>query len=212
MARHDQSDYLAHFTTGNAPKGGTAGAHESAVATMSALDRLVAMLTQKKIVASTIPWTGCPAVCFTECPWSSLIAHAAAYSPYGIGFRKPHVFAAGGGPAFYVRPDHFKKQKENQGWHPHVLAFTTPFWPDYTPATLKSGFLDGKTVNYAHEREWRVPHDFTFEYGQVAFVVVDTYNDVAQFPQNLKDAIGREKFLMMDVYRQIEELWPVHKI
>ena len=92
------------------------------------------------------------------------------------------------------------------------MAFTTPFWPEYTPTAIKSNFLDGKTINYAHEREWRVPHDFTFEYGQVAFVVVATYDDVAKFPKQLKDAIGRNKFLMMDVYRQIEELWPVHKL
>ena len=212
MARHDQSDYLAHFTTSKEPKGGTKGKHEATVAEMSARDRLIAMLEQKKIVASTIPWTGCPAVCFTECPWSSLIAHAAAYSPYGIGFKKPHVFAAGGGPAFYVRPDHFEKQSRNHHWEQHVKAFTTPFWPEYAPLAIKSEYLKGKTIDYAHEREWRVPHDFTFEHSQVEFVVVATYDDVASFPKPLKDAIGREKFLMMDVYRQIEELWPVHRI
>lgn len=57
-----------------------------------------------------------------------------------------------------------------------------------------------------------MPHDFGFEYDQIAFVIVDTYEDMAQFPKQLKDVIGREKFIIMDVYRNIEHLWPVHQI
>jgi len=26
----------------------------------------------------------------------------------------------------------------------------------------------------------------------------------------LKDEIGRERFILMDIYRKIEELWPTH--
>jgi len=57
-----------------------------------------------------------------------------------------------------------------------------------------------------------VPHDFTFEYDQIEFVILDTYEDMAQFPRELKDQIGREKFLLMENYRQVERLWPVHRI
>ena len=67
-------------------------------------------------------------------------------------------------------------------------------------------------VDYSHEREWRVPHDFTFELDQVEFVVLKTYEDMAQFPKHLKDSIGRENFLLMDVYKTIEPLWPVHNL
>jgi len=148
-------------------------------------------------------------VCFSECPWASLVTHAARYSPYGVGFTKPHIFAAGRGPVYYVRADHWAKQT----WDPHIKTFVTPFWPAYRPAALRvPGFLGGKTVDYSHEREWRVPHDFSFKLDQVAFVVVDSYEDVARFPKPLKDAIGRDNFLMMDVYRQIERLWPVHRV
>jgi hypothetical protein len=35
---------------------------------------------------------------------------------------------------------------------------------------------------------------------------------MAEFPKELKDAIGREKFLLMEVYRNVERLWPVHNI
>ena len=38
------------------------------------------------------------------------------------------------------------------------------------------------------------------------------YMAMARFPKELKDAIGREKFLLMDNYKMIEELWPVHKL
>jgi hypothetical protein len=35
---------------------------------------------------------------------------------------------------------------------------------------------------------------------------------MAKFPADLKNAIGRHKFLLMEVYRTIERLWPVHNI
>src|SRR5216683_760971 len=117
-----------------------------------------------------MPWTGKRAVCFTECPWSSLLSHANAYS------------------------------------------LVTPFWPPYLPKDKRGlGLLGGKFIDFSHEREWRIPHDFTFEFSQIEFVIVDKYGDVARFPKDLKDAIGREKFLIMEVYKRIESLWPVHK-
>jgi len=33
---------------------------------------------------------------------------------------------------------------------------------------------------------------------------------MAKMPKTLKDGIGRPKFLIMDIYRQIEKLWPTH--
>ncbi len=184
------SQFLAHFTKGPKP-----------------FDNLVSILKDKTIRAGSLPWTKIPAVCFTECPWPSLIKHAEDYSPYGIGFTKPHVFAAGGGPAYYVRSDHYKKQD----WDKHVHAFVTPFWPAYRPSHLKSDdFLKGKTIDYSHEREWRVPHDFSFEYSSIKFIVIKTYEDMAKFPKDLKDAIGREKFILVEIYRNIERLWPTH--
>lgn len=190
--RSDQSHFLAHFTSGSDP-----------------FKNLISILEQKTICASTLPWTDLPAVCFTECPWPSLIKHAEKYSPFGIGFAKPRVFAAGGGPAYYVRADHFFKQT----WEEHVKAFVTPFWPEYRSKELHdTKYLNGKTVDYAHEREWRVPHNFTFKHSQVEFVVVEKYEDMARFPKPLKDAIGRKKFILAEVYRNIEFLWPTHII
>lgn len=186
------SNYLAHFTKGD-----------------NAYDNLVSILQAGVIRAGTLPWTNRPAVCFTECPWSSLLNHARNYSPYGVGFGKYHVFSAGGGPAYYVRADLFATQR----WANEVYPFVTPFWPSYRPQQLRGkAYLNGTTVDYTHEREWRVPHDFTFDIQRLSFVILDTYADMAKFPRELKDAIGREKFILMDVYRKIEELWPTHII
>jgi len=210
MARPDFSDFLGHFTTSRKPVGHTNNNNPcNQYGAVSAKDRLISILNSKCIQASQMPWTGRLAVCFTECPWSSMLDHARAYSPYGVGFRKPHVFAAGGGPVYYVRADHWDKQQ----WEDHLKTFVTPFWPKYRPKKFKAdATLSGKSVDYSHEREWRVPHDFAFDHKQIEFVIVDTYEDMAQFPKDLKDSIGREKFLIMDVYRNIERLWPVHQV
>lgn len=186
------SNFVAHFTKGDGDR---------------PFENLVNIFQEKKVKAGSIPWTSNPAVCFTECPWSSLLKHVSNYSPFGVGFTKPHVFAAGGGPAYYVRADHWEKQK----WDDHIKTFVTPFWPAYRPNTEKfQKPLGGKTIDYAHEREWRVPHDFRFEHDQVQFVVLPNYDTMARFPKDLKDSIGREKFILLDVYAHIEKLWPTH--
>jgi hypothetical protein len=147
--------------------------------------------------------------------------HAERYSPYGVGFEKARLFAAGGGPAIYLRWDLHKKQQEfrhstKEDWHgfdPSVYSFVTPFSPKYAPAKYKEKHWEGKPeCNFTSEREWRVPHDFTFQYSQVRFVILPGYEDMDRFPKDLKDAIGRDRFIMMDVYKQIEKLWPVHII
>ena len=145
----------------------------------------------------------------TECPWSSLLDHAKKYSSYGVGFAKPRVFAAGGRQVYYVRADHYQKQT----WVDNLHTFVTPFWPEYRAAKFKEKeYLGGNTVDFSHEREWRVPHDFHFKLDQVEFVVLPSYVEMAKFPEDLKNAIDREKFLLIEVYRNIERLWPVHNI
>jgi len=207
MSRPDISDYLAHFTTDRAPCSADKDNPTLDVAGKSAYDRLVAILESKSIRASKLPWVSRNACCFTECPWASLLAHAERYSSYGVGFAKPRIFAAGGGPVYYVRADHWDKQT----WDEHLKTFATPFWPAYRSEKLKDAkYLNGTTCDFSHEREWRIPHDFIFQYTHVEFVIVATYEDMAKFPQNLKDEIGRDKFLIMDQYRAVESLWPVH--
>ena len=69
-----------------------------------------------------------------------------------------------------------------------------------------------KKCDYTHEREWRIPHDLSLEYSDIAFIILNDYKDMAQVPKELKDAIGRDKFLLMDNYTKIETLWPVHRL
>lgn len=206
--RPDFSNYLVHFTSNRQPVGkedpdnpvlGKAKGY--------AFSRLISMLKDKEIIASTMPWTNSHAVCFTECPWTSLIDHTDAYSPYGIGFSKQLIFSRNGAPVYYVRADQFEKQQ----WHEHLKAFVTPFWPIYRPKSINSK-KEFPTCDYTHEREWRIPHNFHFEYDHIEFIVLDNYKDMAKFPKDLKDNIGRDKFLLMDNYKMVEKLWPVHNI
>lgn len=207
-SRPDFSNFLAHFTSNRQPVGKKDINNPVKLKVKQiAINRLISMLRDKKIVASTMPWTGSHAVCLTECPWSSLIDHTQQYSPYGIGFSKQFIFSRNGSPVFYVRADQFNKQS----WHDHIKAFVTPFWPNYRPKSLNSK-VKFTTCDYTHEREWRVPHDLSFEYNQIEFIILDKYEDMAKFPSDLKDHIGREKFLLMDNYKMIEKLWPVHNL
>ena len=208
MIKADFSNYVLHFTK----NGDFLGDHNvnNEIKTMTAYQRVINILKEGRIIASKMPWTGAKAVCFTESPWNGLIAHTERYSPYGIGFEKRSLFAKHGGPALYVRPDHFTMQEdEKNGFSEYLLPFVTPFSPSYRPKSMKS---DIGNCDYSHEREWRVPHDFPFTLKEVKFVILGTYEDLAMFPRELKDAIGRDKFILMDNYRMIEKLWPVHII
>ena len=198
--------YLAHFTK-DAPFCSPEDANASSISSQSAIQRLVAILRDKVIRASMMPWTGAHAVCFTECPWASLLAHTKQYSSYGIGFSKPIVYSKHGGPVYYVRPDHFKKQIGK--FDKYLWPFVTPFSPSYRPNHMKGKYFP--TVDFSHEREWRVPHDFPFTYSDIVFVILKDYHDMAAFPKDLKDSIGRDKFILIDNYEHVETLWPVHK-
>ncbi|KGN87017.1 abortive infection system antitoxin AbiGi family protein [Porphyromonas gulae] len=212
--RPDISNFLAHFTSDGKPKGGEDDKNPAkSLTSMPAKERLISILIEKKIRASQMPWTGALAVCFTECPWMSLLEHTKSYSPYGIGFKKRLIFSKHGAPALYMRTDVFREHmQEVRKFHKHVWSLITPFSPEYRPTHMKKAQYDIGTCDYAHEREWRVPHDFPFEYKDIEFVILNNYQDMAEFPRELKDAIGREKFILMDNYRLIERLWPVHRI
>jgi len=209
MNRPDFSMYLAHF----AKDGALCSIDDpnyTNIAGLTAIQRLEKILREKSIKATKMPWTGAHAVCFTECPWSSLIAHTKQYSPYGIGFSKQIVYSKHGGPAYYVRPDHLKKQLSTGKFDKQLWPFVTPFSPSYRPNHMKGKYFS--TVDFSHEREWRVPHDFPFEYRDVAFIILKDYHDMAAFSKDLKDAIGRDKFILIDNYEHVEKLWPVHLV
>jgi hypothetical protein len=87
----------------------------------------------------------------------------------------------------------------------------TPFVPDYAPEDHVEEYRAGRgPIDYSHEREWRVLKDMPFEYADVSFVIVDTYQDEARMPKEIKDAIGRENVVLMENYRKVNDLWPWH--
>jgi hypothetical protein len=205
--RPDQSFYLAHFTKDSDPCSNVISDNiKQLTQNKTALEKLQSILDSKTIYASSLPWVNREGVCLTECPWTSLLEHSKKYSPYGVGFNKAFVFGTGGGPVYYVRHDHWSKQQ----WSDHLKTFVTPFWPKYRTGKQKN--FPFPTVDFTHEREWRVPHTLTFDYDDIEFVVLKNYNDMAQFPTALKDSIGRERFILMDNYKLTEKLWPVHNI
>lgn len=210
IVRPDQSVYLAHFTKDGKdynPAEDLSCYSSVPFSKMSARDKLISILKEKKIRASKVAWTDQSVVCFTECPWSSLLRHAKAYSPYGIGFTKKLVYSRNGNPVFYVNPSLYEKED----WNASVYPFVTPFVPIYAADKVKNQKpFYGKTVDYSHEREWRVAKDFSFQYTYLRFVILDKYQDLDFIPEEIKNEIGLDKFIFMDTYRKIEELWPTH--
>lgn len=207
MPRPDQSQFLAHFTRNGKNYTADNRPENPTVDQMSALERLIKILSEKKIVVSNMPWTNKPAVCFTECPWGSLLRHADNYSPYGIGFTKKLIYSRKGNPVIYANPNLF----HSQNWSDEAYTFVTPFVPKYASRNIKSKHpFKGKSVDYTHEREWRVGRDFSFQYHYVRFVVLKSVADLEKIPQSIIKEIGVEKFIFIDTYKKIEELWPTH--
>lgn len=207
--RPDISQYLVHFTRDGNPCSTLEANPTMAFASMSALQKIISILNAKKISKSTLPWTGGEAVCFTECPWTSLLAHAEKYSPYGLGFKKSYIYKNDGGPIFYIRPDMWRTEIRTAS--SLFRAFASPFCPSYADIGHRRRFFHGKVCDYTHEREWRVPHDFEFDISDIAFVIVKTYDDISQFNSSIVNTIGLDNFLSMQNYQAVEGFWPVHK-
>jgi hypothetical protein len=171
--RPDFSEYVVHFTKATSPWSLTQHPEDpwlQQVQSMSAADRFRAILNEQTIRATWMPFTDALATCFTECVYESLQNHARSYSGFGIGFSKGALMGAGGGPALYVKGDVW----ESSAWSEIARPFVTPFKPLYGPADLRGRWPAAKPfLDFSHEREWRVPHDFHFTYEDIAFLVVD---------------------------------------
>ena len=213
MSKPDFSNYLAHFTKDSVCVN-EGNVLDDRYCKMSAKDKLISILRERVIYMSTMPWTSSEAVCFTECPWTSFIEHSKSYSPYGVGFSKKFIFGKHGSPAFYLRSDIFlrlkNEKKGNVLLNENVDYLISPFQPSYMPPRIKTKL--NKTVDYTHEREWRMNENLKFDYKNIEFVVVKTNEDLLGFPKELRANIGEEKFLVLDSYKLIEKLWPNHKL
>ncbi|MCS5696943.1 hypothetical protein [Desulfofundulus thermocisternus] len=118
-------------------------------------ETLKTILTEKCIRASVTGYYGklnnTKAVCFADLSIRGLQRHSAKYSPYGLAFLKELIFDKGGGPALYIREDIIKQ---------------IPFFPDILKPFVNK--INLYTYDFHHEREWRVPGDFHFEYHEIS--------------------------------------------
>jgi hypothetical protein len=218
MRRSDFSMYLVHFSKDGPPiSASRAPAETNDIVSLSARDRLLRILEERRVRATRMPWTNKRAICLTECTWASLFAHAAHYSPYGVGFRKEFIFAAGGAPAIYMPPALLERQKAHVGeqsepFDEQLFSFLTPFAPTYMPSLYReTHWPNKKSIDFSHEREWRVPHDLHFDLQKVCFVIVESHEDLARIPIEIRDAVGKENWLVMTNWQRVEEFWPTNR-
>lgn len=169
----------------------------------SAMDRLVSILKTKTIYPSPMPWlpNSPKAVCFTECIWDALIPLAEAYSPYGVVFPKRLIFNKGGGPALYVRGDQLKKLIEDKAIPPDLEPFIQPFDPE---AVLRPEVK----IDYLHEREWRLPSQFTFEYSDLEYVLVESIEEATSVVHQIgSQRLPEKKLIPLNTYEEIRKAW-----
>lgn len=78
------------------------------------------------------------------------------YSTIGLLFEKPLIYQAGGRPVIYDKTSEAKRYlPEDQWWR--IVNFDL---------SNNENFID-----WTHEREWRVPDDFTFNLEDITIVV-----------------------------------------
>jgi hypothetical protein len=128
--------YLVHLT-------GRHGTPNSAVPAslreLTAPARLEAILNEGLIYGFDCFGSARPVVCFCEGSTETLnwLVTEGGYEPWGLSLRKDHVYAHGGGPAYYVRSE------ELPAFRGIARARAVRFEPH--------------ACDWTHEREWRVP-------------------------------------------------------
>lgn len=208
--RPDFSDFLSHFTKDGNFCNVDQPDKIAGFGKMTAFERLFSILDNKIIRTSHMPWTNTLGVCFTECPWSSLLVHTKQYSSYGIGFTKEFIYRNGGSPVFYMRfklLNAIQKKISDNKVKESLLQYCTPLCPTYDTDYAKQKY---KLVDYTHEREWRIANDLQFDYEDIAFLIIDKHEDYDLLPKSFKDNFNRDKIIVMNNYKLVEELWPVH--
>lgn len=99
----------------------------------------------------------------------------------GIAFHKQSVWDAGGGPAHYVRDDHWPYWRDSS-MPPQVKSMGVRLGPGWTRPKQGGFFSEPARARseWMHEREWRLPAPdpntwgWTFRREDVAFLVLPT--------------------------------------
>lgn len=138
-----------------------------------AFDNLINILGEKRIKGSTTK-SGficgeIPAVCLQDAPLSAIAENLQyeeklrkeenqkiRYLGFGIRFQKDFIYRKGGSPVIYDDTDEAKKYlSENEWWRIVKLDLSN----------------SDNTVDWTHEREWRVPKEIIFEYSQCEVIL-----------------------------------------
>jgi hypothetical protein len=174
----DIGDHVIHFT------GRTGGrfAVPDDIRNLTYPDRLAQILYQGRIRAvPTFGTGGRSIVAFTESSQATVLQliSEGSYTPWGIGFSKQFIFNQGGGPVLYVRGDEW--DAVTAALPDPVRARAVRFWPGAAWQVGDPLMFDGaqqlpdaiaNESQWLHEREWRVPHDVVFGWGDVKFLIV----------------------------------------
>nr|WP_320116504.1 hypothetical protein [uncultured Desulfuromonas sp.] len=162
-SRSDLSSRAVHLTRGAIVDGEK----------VSALDILKKILTDKNIHgSSTNSGFICgtkKAVCFQDAPLSSLCQNVfyeqnyreinpnakIRYNAIGIMFQKPYLYENGGRPVIYEKTEKAKEILPPDEWW-RIVDFDL---------SNNENFID-----WTHEREWRIPGDFSFDYSKASIL------------------------------------------
>jgi hypothetical protein len=166
----DVGDYLIHFTGRNGPRRNV----DPEIVALSPEERMRRILGMRRICAFTTFGAGAPVAAFTESTQASVTRLIAdeRYAPFGIGFSKQFVFDKSGGPVLYLRGDEWNQRHL---FPQPIRSRLVRFWPGAEPEAGE--ILDEGVASkseWLHEREWRVPGDMSFAWGDVKFLIVPT--------------------------------------
>ena len=138
-----QSEFLIHFC------GRPAGRHNTPsvpahIRSLTPEQRLDNILWEQRIIGFPPFGYGVvqPMVCFSESPLNHLdwLLHSQHWPPWGVILRRQSLYAKGGGPVWYARPEEYSSLTPAQrAWAVRYEA----------TATQRS--------DWVHEREWRIP-------------------------------------------------------
>ncbi|MGM0861432.1 MAG: DUF2971 domain-containing protein [Bacillota bacterium] len=164
--RTDLSGYVYHLTKAELGSDGKV--------TMKVLDRLIKIITERKLIGSSTQSgfiTGSRrAVCFQDAPIQGIVQNVLhensfrkelggkiRYTYLGLAFPKSYIFQQGGRPVFYEEKEIAKKiLPSDEHWR--IVDFN----------------LNDREniVDWTHEREWRLPSDeFTFDLTKVTVIL-----------------------------------------
>lgn len=137
-----QSEYLIHFC-GRAPGLKFTPSVPNWIRTITPAQRLDNMLWQQCIWGFPPFGSASPMVCLSESPFGHLawLINEKHWPPWGVVLMRQWVYAMGGGPVWYARPEQHEAMSAGQ------LAWS-----------VRLGAAWGQPRSeWLHEREWRLP-------------------------------------------------------